>query len=335
MKRTKGFTLIELLVVITIIALLVSILLPALGRAREMANRIRCGANLKGLARATTMYFGDFNGQGPKSFHTNELGSNFGTWKFWDGTNPYYARQILLSAGIPEYPDKNLFDNFGSNVGSCLWLLVRHEDISPKTFICPSADFDKEMDFQKAIADGGVESWEECIDFNGSVHNSYSMNNVWENPIKETSDDERAYMADKSNKFDTAVNTSIPDCRSGLEADSMIPGITSPNAAAAIPVTGYYVWTDEADDYAGNVAHGNSNNHDTDVQQVLFSDGSVETCSDPLVGIGKDNIYTAWRTNQQPTQEDKIIGYWGSAYYSGPPKPDRPCTSEKDSYLGN
>lgn len=56
MKRSKGFTLIELLVVVAIIALLVSILLPSLGRARELARRAMSGANMKGFANAVGLY---------------------------------------------------------------------------------------------------------------------------------------------------------------------------------------------------------------------------------------------------------------------------------------
>ncbi len=56
-KGRKGaFTLIELLVVITIIALLVSILMPALSRARESGKRIRCLGNLKSLAAVMYLY---------------------------------------------------------------------------------------------------------------------------------------------------------------------------------------------------------------------------------------------------------------------------------------
>ncbi len=59
MKRNVGFTLIELLVVISIIALLVSILMPALGLARKQATMAVCVSNQKSLGLSYTMYAGD------------------------------------------------------------------------------------------------------------------------------------------------------------------------------------------------------------------------------------------------------------------------------------
>ncbi|MHC4755224.1 MAG: type II secretion system protein [Planctomycetota bacterium] len=56
MKKLKGFTLIELLVVISIIALLMAMLLPALGRAKDQATKVICQSRLKQWAIIWTMY---------------------------------------------------------------------------------------------------------------------------------------------------------------------------------------------------------------------------------------------------------------------------------------
>ena len=68
-KKVSAFTLIELLVVVSIIALLVSILLPTLGRAREQARRAVCLSNLRQLALAELIYAygneGDYMRFGP------------------------------------------------------------------------------------------------------------------------------------------------------------------------------------------------------------------------------------------------------------------------------
>lgn len=82
MKR-RAFTLVELLVVIGIIAVLIGLLLPALGVARESAKTVACLSNLRQLATAVQIYCDRYKGSYPIAYY-DDAGSPLHTSYSWD-----------------------------------------------------------------------------------------------------------------------------------------------------------------------------------------------------------------------------------------------------------
>jgi len=302
-RNVRGFTLIELLVVVAIIALLISILLPSLARARELSKRTVCAANLRGTG----------NG-----FATYEVANN--SWPIpasisadtADETRVTYINMIGVKRGNRDAPEAG--ETYGQpapagqvpteqvSTARAFWYLVRSGASSPKSFICPSSDDQpNNEDNPQAYWDFGLCNPGEVAVTEGSfcggtdgetgykqVSYGYQVPYGRNGRPSSNVDQDMALVADKGpySAFLEGKKAEPPD----INSDSEVTSSSAP------------------DDWK----RWNSPNHggqlEGEGQNVMYNDAHVDFVMTPMAGAGRDNIYTQWWQPNNQEYEHRIRG---------------------------
>ncbi len=325
--RTRAaFTLVELLTVIAIIALLISLLLPALGRAREVAHQTVCLANQASLMKGIQVYAKDSDGKFPNWGQTYPGFERVGKGWDWDGTvNP--------ASGVGQgYFTGQTFTNDGTNAGTGVtsnarnyYILVRKKLADPKNFQCPSdpdftgpfvsADPVHTYDFQHR----GQVSFSFQYQGPAFASDGATVTSGWQTAL--TDDPRLVVIADKSPMIAPTTPLQANETNGYLYSVTNTP--TDPIVSGFIGVMNYLENNTTTafrfdTSNTGNaqlsvkpvnpddVQALNSQNHGGEGQNVTRLDGSGTFVRNPWAGAADDNIWTVQYSGSDPANNPGV-----------------------------
>lgn len=266
-----GFTLIELLVVIAILSLLVSLLMPSLRRATELARAAVCMSNLKNCANATHVYAAESNGY-----------YGFSRWFFIPGSG--YA------AGDRAYLQWTKFLAGGSEGSKNYYVLSTPYVADPNVFVCPSQPPKK---------------WE------GSWNATYGVMDDarWTSKL-DSSPDNPAYVVHwywptaTGGQVDPKWAVRFYQMSNAANAAGVLLHMDSRNGPAIEDgcAQNYYTWYSSSNEVTSNAAFVQSRH--VNRANLSFWDGHVEAADDSRIG---DLGFKTWLAGADG--EYRIIGF--------------------------
>jgi prepilin-type N-terminal cleavage/methylation domain-containing protein len=295
MKR-KGFTLVELLVVISIIALLMAILMPALAQVRRLAQRIMCGANLAAIAKAMLVYSNDNDEDMPRAGGPGSVWSGNGYIKKW---NPAVTSTTPQADAFGTDPTRN-----PATITSCFYLLVKYTDAAPKVFVCKGDTGARTFDLSEATTPITLTDLTLAWDFGGrdtltvsypGTYVSYS----YHLPFNHSNTYGAGCFA-----MTSSANSASPLCADRnpyLDKNAAYIDNTSGDTAVQTPSwdTTNNLFIDR--DHVRNCAA-----HSREGQNVVYVDAHVSFEKMPNCGVNNDLIWMCWQKSAATvTQKDR------------------------------